>query len=73
MQHDAQEITKRANMLQAMDFRGEQRENAIARQEAAEERHKAEEERRAQREYREERRREAPGLCMMTKGCTYCL
>lgn len=73
MQHDAQEITKRANMLQAMDFRGEQGENAIARQEAADERHKAEEERRAQREFREERRREAPGLCMMTKGCTDCL
>lgn len=62
MQHDAQEISKRATMLQAMDLRGEQGENAIARQEAADERRKAEEERRAQRVYREEKRREAPGL-----------
>ncbi|OAX38625.1 hypothetical protein K503DRAFT_866020 [Rhizopogon vinicolor AM-OR11-026] len=61
MQHDAQEISKRANMLQAMENREEQGENAIARQEAADDRRKAEEERREQREYRDERRREVPG------------
>ncbi|KAG0704006.1 hypothetical protein DFH29DRAFT_1068311 [Suillus ampliporus] len=61
MQGDSQEISKRANMLQAMELRGEQGENAIARQEAADERRRAEDERRAQREFREERKREAPG------------
>ncbi|KAG1745715.1 hypothetical protein EDB19DRAFT_459773 [Suillus lakei] len=54
MQGDSQEISKRASMLQAMDVRGEQGENA-------EERRRAEEERRAQREFRDERKREAPG------------
>jgi len=67
MQHDSQEISKRASMLQAIEFKGEQAENAVARQEAADERRKAEEERRAQREFREEKRRDAPGLYMSIK------
>lgn len=73
MQHDAQEIGKRASMLQAIESRGEQGENAIARQEAADERRKAEDERQAQHKFREERRREVPGLCMTTTAYIDCL
>ncbi|CCM02990.1 uncharacterized protein FIBRA_05105 [Fibroporia radiculosa] len=60
MQHDAQEIGKRAGTLQAIELRGEHEEAAIARREAADEMRRAEEERRDQRLFREERRREAP-------------